>query len=329
MARTQNNDFNHLREIYRVLVLHFLEGKTQAEIAKIVGVTPVKINRLIKDGRKRGMLQILVRSPFESVFETEQRIREISGLADIKISPSVSDREETIAAGVGDAAARMLLDRIKDGQTIGITGGKGMQALVENLNPDRTYDVEVVPVTGCVQGMHYTDVNHVATQLAEKLGGKAWQIHAPLFAETPEQRDVLMSMRQVKEILDKASRADIAIVGAGSIQSDDSSYYDLHPLSALDKREIHQLDARAELLAHLVDDDGQPINWRMNNQTVGLTPDQLMKIPFRFCVAWGEAKVGPIRSIVRGQRLNGLVTDEVTAMRVLDALETQPELKAS
>lgn len=327
MARKPNSDLNYLREIYRVLVLHFLEGKTQAEIARLLGETPVKINRLITAGRNRKMVQILIRSPFESVFETEQKLMEMSGLTDVKIAPSVSDRQETIAAGVGGAAARMLLDQIKDGSTICISGGKGIQALVENLSPDRKYDVEVVPATGCVQGMHYTDVNHVATLLADKLGGKAWQIHAPLFAETREQRDMLMSMRQVAEILDKASHADIAIVGAGSIQQDDSSYFDLHPLSEADQREIRHLDARAELLAHLLDDDGQLIDWKLNHQIVGMTPDQLMKIPFRFCVAWGESKVGPIRSIVRGHRLNGLVTDEITAMRVLDALETKAPLE--
>ncbi|WP_246693600.1 SRPBCC domain-containing protein, partial [Mesorhizobium sp. M8A.F.Ca.ET.142.01.1.1] len=50
-----------------------------------------------------------------------------------------------------------------------ITGGKAISALAENLQPERAFDVTVVPLTGGVQGKHYTDVNHLATRLAERL----------------------------------------------------------------------------------------------------------------------------------------------------------------
>ncbi|MGO8141132.1 sugar-binding domain-containing protein, partial [Rhizobium leguminosarum] len=52
----------------------------------------------------------------------------------------------------------------------------------------RRFNVEVIPATGCVQGKHYTDVNHVSTLMADRLGGRSYQIHAPLFADDAEQR---------------------------------------------------------------------------------------------------------------------------------------------
>ena len=45
-------------------------------------------------------------------------------------------------------------------------------------------------------------VNHLAAQLAERLGGQAYQLHAPAFVETREHRDVLLSVGPIKEILD-------------------------------------------------------------------------------------------------------------------------------
>src|SRR5690606_5277418 len=84
-----------------------------------------------------------------------------------------------------------------------------------------------------VQGKYYTDVNHLATRLAEKLGGKTMLMHAPLFAESREQRDMLMEMASIKAVFDLARKAAIALVGIGSIQTPGSSYYDLLPMPHL------------------------------------------------------------------------------------------------
>ena len=89
----------------------------------------------------------------------------------------------------------------------------------------------VVPLTGGVQGKYYTDVNHLATRLAERLGGRTLLMHAPLFAESREQRDMLMEMASVREVFDLARKAAVALVGIGSIVTPGSSYYDLHPLT--------------------------------------------------------------------------------------------------
>ena len=80
-----------------------------------------------------------------------------------------------------------------------------------------------------MQGKHYTDVNHVATQMADKLGGRAFLIHAPLFADSVAEHDMLMGMKAVTDAFERARRAQVAVLGIGSILSADSSYYDLHP----------------------------------------------------------------------------------------------------
>ncbi|WP_204325014.1 sugar-binding domain-containing protein, partial [Stenotrophomonas maltophilia] len=79
-----------------------------------------------------------------------------------------------------------------------------------------------------------TDVNHVSTLMADRLGGRAYQIHAPLFADSPSERAMLINMRSVADVFKRAREAKIAVVGIGSILTDDSSYYDLHPSSSTD-----------------------------------------------------------------------------------------------
>ncbi len=308
------------RQIHRVLVMHYLEGLKQSEIAASMNLSTAKVNRLIKQGRDKGMVEITIKSPFQPLIDVEEKLKKISSVQMAMIAPTVSDNPDVVLQTVGEAAASMLLDHLKDGDTICITGGKGVGAVVDALNPNRKYDVEVVPATGCVQGKHYTDVNHVATQLAEKLGGRAYQIHAPLFAESVEQKDMLVNMRSVEDIMERARRANIAIVGVGSILSGDSSYYDLHPMAKGDQNEIKQTGAVGELLAHLVDEKGNVCSYELNSRLVAISPEDLSKIPLTVGVASGENKVAPICAMLRGNHIKALAVDETTANSVIENL---------
>lgn len=306
------------RQMHQALVLHFMEGLTQAQIAEQLGVSQPTVNRLIKRGRQLGLVEIKIKSPVEPLIDLEERLLALGGISRAVVVPTVSDNPQTALQAVGAAAARLLLEEITDGDTICITGGKGVSAVVAGLQVARPFDIEVVPATGCVQGKHYTDVNHVSTLLADKLGGRAYQIHAPLFADNPAERAMLINMRSVADVFKRAREAKVAIVGIGSILTDDSSYYDLHPSSSTDRDAIERSGASCELLAHLLDDRGQVCGYSLNGSLVSLTLQEFASIPTKIGVASGPNKARPILSIMRGNHLDTLVTDEATGMRILD-----------
>ena len=315
-----SNDFQRYeaaRQIYSVLVMHFQEGITQAEIAKLTKLSHAKVNRLIKQGREMGMVEITIRSQYQALFDLEARFREATGLETVRITPTASPNPHTILHQVGAAAASLLLERLQDGDTVCITGGKGVSAVVEMMNPEQPFSVEVVPATGCVQGKHYTDVNHVATQMADKLGGQAFLIHAPLFADSVAEKKMLMKMKSVTDVFDRARKARVAVLGIGSILSGDSSYYDLHPTSRGDRAEIEKAGAAGELLAHLIDSDGEVCDYELNARLVAMSPAELDAIPFTIGVAAGANKVAPICAALRGRHVKAMVLDEATANGVL------------
>lgn len=315
-----SNDFQRYeaaRQIYSVLVMHFQEGITQAEIAKLTKLSHAKVNRLIKQGREMGMVEITIRSQYQALFDLEARFREATGLETVRITPTASPNPHTILHQVGAAAASLLLERLQDGDTVCITGGKGVSAVVEMMNPERSFSVEVVPATGCVQGKHYTDVNHVATQMAEKLGGNAFLIHAPLFADSVSEKKTLMKMKSVTDVFNRARKARVAVLGIGSILSGDSSYYDLHPTSRGDRAEIEKAGAAGELLAHLINADGAVCDYELNARLVAMSPAELDAVPYTIGVAAGANKVAPICAALRGRHVKAMVLDEATANGVL------------
>lgn len=314
-------DYEKARLISRILNMHFIEQKNQSDISKILDMSTAKVNRIIRDAREKGYLEINIKTPFQNLFLLERQLTEATGLPEAVICPSYSDDEDTALRAVGQAAADYLVSQLRDGDVVSISGGKAIAEIAHALRPSRAYDITVVPATGGVQGKHYTDVNHLAMELAEKLGGKAKQIHAPLFADSAGERDMLLQMRQTREVLDMARNANIALMGIGSIVPDSSSYFDLKLMSTAERDKLIGEGAAGDLLAHLFDMHGQACGHEHNEKLVGLTIDELRNIPLTIGVAATTGKVNPIVGALRGSFFKTLITDESTTSQVMDIIQ--------
>jgi DNA-binding transcriptional regulator LsrR (DeoR family) len=165
-------------------------------------------------------------------------------------------------------------------------------------------------------------VNYLAAQLADRLGGKAYQLHAPVLVDTLQERNTLLSMRQISEVLGLARQAQIALVGVGAIIPNSPSYFDLTSLNAGDRQRIVEEERGiGEILACIYDAQGHPCAAQYSQRVVGLTLDDLRAIPLSIGVAATEQKVPPICGALRGRYLKTIITNEATAHGVLDLHE--------
>lgn len=319
MARPLYSEAERLRNIHRALVMFYQENRSQAEIAAEIGISPATVNRLIREGHDRGLVEIRIRSPLDAEEELSAALRRLARLDAAVAVPSVSTDPAIVLKSVAEAAATTLLEGLADGMTIAVSGGVALCATIEALSPPRAYDVRVVPATGGVQGKFRTDVNHVAVALAEKLGGTAYQLHAPIFAANEDERAALLSVSTIRNVLDMARSADVALFGIGSVRDEHATYLTL--ADTADRAAIADAGAEAELLAHLLDRDGRPCDHPFNRRLVALTLDELAGIPRRIAVTSGERKIVPTAAVLRGGALGHLITDDRTARAVIGQLE--------
>ena len=314
-------DFENARLRSRILSMHYIEESSQAQIAKELNLSTVKVNRMIRQAKEQGWLNISINTPFKSLFELEQQLTEKTALPNSVVTPSWSQDPAVRLRTVGEAGANYLLEQLKDGDTICISGGKAVSAIADALNPKHSYpNVKVVPASGGVQGKYFTDVNHLVSRIAERLGAQAMTLHAPLFVESRAVRDMLMELKQCKEILDMARAADFALLGVGSILPDDSSFFDLNPLSPAQREEIIEAGAIGDLFAHLYDKNGELCQLKHNDTLVALSFEELAAIPCSIGMAVGDDKVDPIAGVLHSKRLKTLITDELTAKAVIEKL---------
>jgi DNA-binding transcriptional regulator LsrR (DeoR family) len=314
--------YETLRLINNILTLYYVEEVTQSEIAQRLGLSTAKVNRLLQQARELGYVNISIRTPFQHLFDLEARLKAVFGLQEAMVLPAVGDSTTSLLNALGTVASEYLLDHLRDGDVLGVGGGTAVNAVLQAIEPARAYRVEVVPILGAVQGQISTDVNYLASRLAERLGGKAYQLHAPAFVETKEQCETLKSMGPVKEILDIARRANIALLGVGTVDAESSRFVQFTALSADDMRRIAEdCGGVGEIGAYVYDIEGRACANEYADRIIGLSLDDIHDIPFRIGVAATAAKALPIYGALRGGYLHVLITDESAACGVLQLFD--------
>ena len=321
--RLDATDYDSARLINTILTLYYIQDYTQAEIAQRLGLSTPKVNRLLKQARQQGLVDITIRTPFHHLFELESRLKAIFGLTDAVVIPAVSESNDAVIHFLGQAAATYLLGRLRDGDIIGIASGQAVHALVQAVEAPRDYDVTVVPVVGAVQGRVTSDVNYLASELANRLGGRAFQLHAPAFVDSQAHRDTLLSMTPVREILDLARRATIAMVGVGILNQEASRFVQFTALSPQDMDHIVKVDRGVgDIAAHVYDIDGRQCAPEYANRVVGLSLEELRRIPLIIGAAATAAKALPLYGALRGGWLHALITDEAAAQGILKLFDS-------
>jgi DNA-binding transcriptional regulator LsrR (DeoR family) len=315
-------DYDRVRLIHRALTLYYVQELTQAEVGRRLGLSTAKVNRLLQQARRQGMVEVVIRAPFQHLFDLEARLKAIFDLSEAVVIPQIAEDMTAMTHTLGRAGANCLLEHLRDGDVIGVGGGTAVHAVVQAITPPRPYDVEVVPVLGAVQGRVTTDVNYLAAQLAARLGGKAYQLHAPAFVDTREHREMLLSMGPIKEILHIARRATVALLGVGTVNHEESRFLQFTALSAQDMVRIAEdCGGVGEIGAYAYDVRGRPCAEEYADRVVGLAFEELMQIPLVIGVAATAVKALPLYGALRGAYLDALVTDEVAARGILEFFE--------
>jgi DNA-binding transcriptional regulator LsrR (DeoR family) len=268
------------------------------------------------------MVEITIRTPLQHLYELEHRLKAIFDIKEAVVIPRIAEDVSTYFHTLGRAGANYLMDHLRDGDIIAVGGGTGVHSVVQALEPSRTFKVKVVPSLGGVQGRVTTDVNYLAAQLAERLGGEAYRLHAPAFVDDREHRDVLMSVGPIKEILDIARQANIAVLGVGTVDVDESRFVEFTALSAEEMKAIAETcGGIGEIGAYVYDIEGKPCAAAYAERVVGLSLEELRQIPFVIGVAATSAKALPLYGALRGGYLHTLITDEAAALGILERFD--------
>lgn len=316
MARSADKRDNEDSLAVRAAWLHYAAGLTQSEVATRLGVTSVKAHRLIARANQNGAVKVTIEGDIAECVMFERKLESRYGLDYVEVVPDLAEHGLPLKA-LGMAGAGFLQREIENfqGGVIGIGHGRTLAAAVAEMARTDAARVRFVSLLGGVTRNYAANPHDVMHRLTEKTGAAAYVMPIPFFANTVEDREVLLSQRGVREIFDLAERADPMIVGIGTAEAD-TQLVASQMIEAAEIADVRAKGGVGEVLGHFFDAEGKPIETSLSART--LSPGlEAMRGRRIIAIAGGKQKVAAIDAVLRSGFLRGLITDERTAQTLV------------
>jgi DNA-binding transcriptional regulator LsrR (DeoR family) len=308
----QDDTSDHIRA--RVAWYYFAAGLTQQEIASRLGITRLRVNKIVGQLRTDGSVKIDIRIPVARCVELEERLKARYGLNDARIVPSVSEGV-VLQRIIGEAAGTMLDPLIKDGMGLGVGWGRTLSFALKNIAPRRLTQSWVATLMGGLTRGSGTNTFEVSTGFAKALGSECYYLAAPIYFPTAESRAALASHYGISEALKQARNADLALVSCGDL-SDRSLLAGTQTVSE-NLESLRAAGAVGDLLGVFLDASGQPVDHPLNRRTMAISPMELKAIPDSILASGGLHKAPIIKAILSFGYVKRIVTDEECASAIL------------
>jgi len=326
-ARGKDGDMARISEkrlLVKIARMYYERDMTQARIAARFGMSRYKVQRLLKKCRKTGVVHILIRPAPGEFADLEKGIEEKYGLRDaVVIETPPSNKLPAVTRELGAAAAEYLCGAIQSNERIAVGIGTAVYETVNALQHrarPRVKGMEVVQGFGGLGDANYEEHVTVLTQrLAAWLGAYGFIMPAPLVVGSPAVRKVLYEDPGISGVLNRARSATLALVGMGAIKAwprkSGPAIIRRYPELA----DMPALGAVGDINLRFFDRQGRAVQSDFDARMVGLSLAELKSINMVVAVAGGRVKFEAIQAALKGGLLSVLVTDSMTAERLIEA----------
>jgi DNA-binding transcriptional regulator LsrR (DeoR family) len=300
----------------RVVWYYYVGNLTQQEIADRLGLTRLRVNRIIGQARADGSVRIDVRLPLAECVALADALCRRYGLADAAVVPEMDDVDEQRRV-IGEETSALLHRLLHDGQAVGVGWGRTLRSSLARLPREQFSRSWVVSLMGGLTRGSGINTFEVSTQFADALGADCWYLAAPLYCPSEESRAALLAHSELAAVMRRARDVEIAVVTCGDITG--NSLIASMPMVREHDAELRAYGAVGDLLGSFLDADGRLLEHRLNRQVVALSPLELKTVPVSVLASGGRTKIPILRAVLTAGYVNRVVTDALCARALLEA----------
>jgi len=301
-----------------VAAMYYLREMTQEQIARAVGVSRVKVHRMLKEAREARVVEITIHRSWPRDRRLEAALVSHFGLREVFVLQTSGLDDASIWRGIGEIGARRLETLVKDDSTIAVCLGRSTYQVVQAVRSGLRRRVRVAQALGSVPfATPELDSATLARQLATRLGGEVLYLPSPMLADSPEATEVLRRQPDIERTLSAAASADVALVGIGNL---DPAHWRLATAAGLTPEELAEMastGAVGDIAGLIFTEEGHLHRNELTDRVIGLTLDELRRIGTVFAVAFGSAKARAIVGTLRTGVVDVLCTDDNAAGEAL------------
>lgn len=299
--------------------LYFVDGLSQDQIARELSMTRSNVSRVLRAARETGVVEVRI----HDLQGRDERLEEalirrfcLRGAAVAVTDPLSAPRGE-----VAHLASSVFLDAMSGAKVASVSWGTTLQAVVGALPRANFPGAEFVQLVGGMMSFDSQATAHdVVRSLAHRLGARYRYLNTPAVFDSAETLRHVLRESSIRETLDAACRADVALVGIGSPHTGSSAT--LIRLLELDESEQAALQAEnpvGDVCGRYYDIQGSPVLCAgLRDRILAIQLEDLCKIPTVIGVAQGVEKAAAVHGALCGGFVNVMVCDVSLAGAVLN-----------
>jgi len=294
--------------------LYYVAKLNQNQIAKKIGLSKMRVHRLIAFAEKNGFVKTFVEGGFDQTAKYEEIIKQKYNLKICEVIPNDEVNSDPLQM-LGAAGARFIMNQINENNIteFGIGTGNTMNAVAKWL-PKINKKIDFITLNGSLTSNNSIQIKTGINQIAEKTNGECFNIGIPFIIESNEQKKLIEKINFIKTIMNRASNTKIKLLSVGGL-FETSQIVQSKIINTESIKKLKEEDAVGEVAGNFFDKNGNLILNKETKKTIGVKIDSF-KNSTTVLIAGGKNKISQIQSVLKSGLFTGLITDEETSKKI-------------
>lgn len=317
--------------------LYHVGGLNQAETAERLGLTRARVNRLLADALEEGVVSITVDRQLAGMVPVEETLLRRFGLDFCQATPALDlGLDRSAAPGAADRAGLSPVQKVafravgllganhlrahlarQQPATVGLGWGRTLEQMTLHMAGVSAPDARFISLMGSLTANSAFNPFELVHTLAKRTGGEGYFLPVPFIADTVEDKQVLLSQRQVAKALAIAGTATLCMISVGELE-ESALLRRQGMLTAADLDSLHAAGAVGDTNGIFFDSQGRPVDHPLNERTIAVPFDVLRDLNVVLMVASPE-KTRAAAALLASGIVNGLIIDGDAALRMTES----------
>jgi len=310
-----------LAVIAEIARMYYVEGMSQLEIANMLFFSKAKVSRALRIAREENIVEFHINYPLKRSIKLETELKRRFGLSEALVVTDLYDNQNTDISikRIGEMTASYLDEILKDGDSIGMSWGRTMYQTVRQLNPSFPRKIQVVQLVGNSTDAYNLDMDAttLVQGMAQAFQGTTARLYAPMHVNSDIVRRELLKEPVIQKTMEKIRTVDYALTGIADVSLNRPLNTWAGYLTENKKRELVKKGAVGYICGYFLDKNGNRLPDPINDKIIGISFEDLKKVPHVIAAAGGVDKTHAIYAALKGKLIHCLITDSRIAEKLL------------
>nr|WP_250809044.1 sugar-binding transcriptional regulator [Neorhizobium tomejilense] len=303
----------------RAAWLYHVESLTQQQIAERMNITRRRVNEILSEALEAGVVRISFDSVLAESVELEAKLRKRFGLQDAVVVPTPAD-PALLHSVLGRGAAGFLgrLIQTQKPASIGVGWGSTLRETIQHIPSLNEPQIKVRSMMGGLTQGSEINTFEIVRGFAQVLNAQCRYFVAPIYAESPESRDAIISQAVFQRTFKQICEVDVAYLSVGDV-SQQSLQVRYGLPEGMTEQILRKAGAVGDLMGRYLDATGKEIDHPLNRQVLAPEMDDFRKIGCRIVASGGAHKRKILQAVAQSGLVNVMITDADSAKAMLAA----------